>query len=142
MPAWKPTGNRDSLLNTRLNAGSWNGRPIYIHLTSAAGYAAINLSKRINATRTGGKNGIYLSPSYQCFSPADAFTLLFFENALYQNNASHCLVFSFNFEADVEDNPISSGSWVREIIYRRDITFPEITILYRGANIFVDGNWE
>lgn len=128
MPAWKPTGNRDSLLNTRLNAGSWNGRPIYIHLTSAAGYAAINLSKRINATRTGGKNGIYLSPSYQCFSPADAFTLLFFENALYQNNASH--------------SPISSGSWVREIIYRRDITFPEITILYRGANIFADRNWE
>ncbi|WP_338849700.1 hypothetical protein V8J88_11635 [Massilia sp. W12] len=142
MPGWKPTGGRDSLLDTRLNAGIWNGKPIYIHVTSAAGYAAINGAMRINATRPGGKNGIYLNPVSQCFSPNDAFTLLFFENELYRDSASHCLVFAFNDHAHVEDNPISHGSWVREVIYRNDITFSDITILYRGPNIFEDGNWQ
>lgn len=142
MPGWKPTGGRDPILDTRLNTGSWNGRPIYIHLTSADGYAAINADMCINATRPSGKNGIYLNPVNQCFSPRDAFTLLFFENELYRHSASHCLVFAFNSQAKVENSPISSGSWVQEIIYRDNITFPQITVLYRGANIFVDGNWE
>src|SRR5579872_6011121 len=31
---WRPTGGKDSLLEARLNTGMWNGKPIYIHVTS------------------------------------------------------------------------------------------------------------
>ncbi len=137
MPKWKPTGGKDSLLDARMENGTWNGKRIFIHLTSQAGYDAINADKRINAKRPGGKNGIYLSPVHQAFSKDDAFTLLFFENELYRDSASHCFVFAFNDVVKVDEGPISHGSWVTEIIYRSDITFSDINILYRGPNIFV-----
>ena len=49
-------------------------------------------------------------------------------------------MFAFNSDVEVEDDKISSTSWVREIIYRGDIDFTaggNAKILYAGKNVFV-----
>ena len=139
------TGGKDRILDDRLDRGLWNDKPIYIHFTSAAGYDGINLARTINATpkqdRRGGRarNGVYLNPSTQAFGPQDAFTLLFFDSEAYRLSALYAFVFAFHATVAVEDDAISSGSWVREIIYRGgDIGFSDVDILYRGPNPFVD----
>lgn len=144
---WRPTGGKDDLLERRLNTGSWNGKPIYIHVTSHDGLNGINGEGRIKATpkraRRGeaAKDGIYLNPCRQTFCPLEALTLLFFEEEKYRLSATHCFVFAFLTQPApgfFEEGPISEGSWVREIIYRRDISFREIDILYHGPNPFVE----
>lgn len=144
---WRPTGGKNGLLEKRLNLGHWNGNPIYIHFTSHAGLTSISSAGVINATpkqeRRGGaaKNGVYLNPAKQTFGTADAWTLLFFENETYRNSAERCIVFSFLTQpADsfFKTGPISSSSWVEEIVYLKSITFKEIDILYRGPNPFVE----
>jgi hypothetical protein len=143
---WRPTGGKDGVLDGRLKTGAWNGKPIYIHVTSQGGMSGIDSARQINATpkqdRRGGsaKNGIYLSPSFQTLGPNDAWTLLFFMNAMYKDSASHTLVFSFLAQpgpSSFQEGPISANSWVQEIIYWKDIPFKEIDILYRGPNPFV-----
>ncbi|PMW95483.1 hypothetical protein C1X59_26355 [Pseudomonas sp. FW215-R2] len=140
---WKPTGGRDTLVDVRLNTGIFNGRPIYIHMTSLLGYTAINNASQIscapNTARRGqaAKQGIYLNPSTQPFSPEEAHTLLFFDEPRYAQSATHCFIFAFRDAVVVEDFPISQYSWVREIIYRGDINFRDIDLLYRGPNQFV-----
>jgi hypothetical protein len=144
---WRPTGGKDSLLELRLNAGLWNGKPIYIHVTSHDGLAGINQQGKINATpkkaRRGeaAKDGIYLNPVLQTFGPKDAFTLLFFETETYRHSATNCIVFAFlkqPGESWFKSNPISDGNWVQEIIYLQHIHFREIDILYSGPNPFVE----
>lgn len=143
---WRPTGGKNGLLEGRLNAGLWNGRPIYIHFTSHGGYDGINLAGKLNATpktdRRGmaAKDGIYLNPVLQTFSPLEAFMLLFFETEKYRSSATHCFVFSFLSQPGssfFKEGAIAEGSWVREIIYGTHISFKEIDILYRGPNPFV-----
>ena len=146
MGAWRPTGGKDSLLDVRLNTGSWNGKPIYIHITSQEGHDGIGKAGVINATpkkdRRGqaAKNGIYLNPVHQALCPGEAFTLLFFEVEKYRNSATHCVVFSFLKQPGdslFNEDAISSGSWIREVIYRDNIAFSQIDILYKGPNPFV-----
>jgi hypothetical protein len=139
---WKPTCGKDNVLDDRLNRGLWNGKPIYIHFTSQGGHDAINNDRKMtatpNTTRRGqaAKYGIYLNPSTQTFSPDDAHTLLFFAEERYRDSSTHCFVFAFHDLVNVEQAPISHGSWVQEVIYRHDIAFSEIDILYRGPNRF------
>jgi hypothetical protein len=71
---WRPTGGKDSLLEGRLNTGTWNGKPIFIHITSYDGFTGISRSGKINATpktdrRGQAANGIYLNPVTQTFGP-------------------------------------------------------------------------
>lgn len=140
---WRPTGGKDSLVDVRLNSGIFNGQPIYIHMTSAAGYAAINANSLISSVPNGArrgqaaKTGVYLNPSTQPFSPSEAHTLLFFEEARYAASATHCFMFAFREHKVVEEYPVSHGSWVKEIIYRADIPFSDMDLLYRGPNLFV-----
>ncbi|MFT8245065.1 hypothetical protein [Roseomonas sp. BN140053] len=144
---WRPTGGKDSILEMRLNAGLWNGNPIYIHVTSHEGLAGINkaglIAKTPKKDRRGNaaKAGIYLNPSLQAFGPADALTLLFFDNETYRASATNCIVFSFLNQPGAswfKDGFITEGSWVKEIIYLDDIPFKNIDILYRGPNPFVE----
>jgi hypothetical protein len=140
---WRPTGGKDYLLDDRLNLGLWHDRPIYIHITSQEGFDGISKAGLIKATpktdRRGlsAKNGIYINPSTQAFSPEDAWLLLFFEEEKYRFSSRFCFVFAFHEAIVVEEDAISSGSWIREIIYRKDISFKEIDILYSGPNPFV-----
>lgn len=139
---WKPTAGKDSRLDMYLNQGAFNGYPIYIHLTTQGGHVAIKATKRIasapNAARRGvaAQAGVYLNPSIQTFDPATACTLLFFEEARYLSSSDYCIVFAFNEEVEVEQYLVTHGSWVKEIIYRGDIEFKEIEILYEGVNPF------
>jgi len=146
---WRPTGGTNSQLDAILNQGTHNGRPVYIHFTSTDAFMQIGEQRRIasapNADRRGeaAKVGIYLNPSTQCFSPSEAHTLLFFEEERYRESANSMIVFAFKGLETVEDEKISSMSWVREIIYRGDIDFSpdgNAEILFAGKNIFVDGN--
>ncbi|MCQ4632443.1 hypothetical protein [Shinella lacus] len=145
MGNWRPTGGKDTLLDARLNTGSWNGKPIYIHVTSQEGHTGIDTAGKINATpkkdRRGpaAKNGIYLNPVQQTFCPSEAFTLLFFEEEKYRNSATHCFVFSFLKQpgaSSFKEDDISNGSWVKELIYFDNITYSQIDILYKGPNPF------
>lgn len=144
---WRPTGGKDSLLEARLNTGMWNGKPIYIHVTSHDGFHGINDQGKINATpktaRRGeaAKNGIYLNPVIQTFCPREALTLLFFDNETYRLSATHVFVFAFVNQPGgsfFKENPLTEGSWVKEIIYLDHIGFKDIDILYRGPNPFVE----
>lgn len=146
---WRPTGGKNSQLEAFLNKGIYNGQPIYIHFTSDEAFMSIGEQRKIasapNADRRGqaAKVGIYLNPSTQCFSPSEAHTLLFFEEEKYRESANSMFVFAFKGPETVEDDKITSGSWVREIIYRGEIDFSvdgNATILYAGKNTFVDGN--
>lgn len=146
MAGWRPTGGKDSLLDIRLNAGMWNSKPIYIHITSHAGHAGIDSAGRIDATpktdRRGqaAKNGVYLNPVHQAFCPSEAFTLLFFEVEKYRNSSTHCFVFSFlkqPGESFFKEDAISSDNWVREVIYLDNISYSQVDILYKGPNPFV-----
>jgi len=144
---WRPTGGKNSLLDKRLNAGLWNEKPIYIHVTSHEGLDGINLAGVIKATpktdRRGNaaKNGVYLSPSNQAFGKLEAFILLFFCNETYRYSADRCIVFSFLTqpgESFFKQGKITSDSSVEEIVYLKGIAFNEIDILYRGPNPFVE----
>lgn len=143
---WKPTGGKDSRLDGIMNLGVWHDTPVYIHVTSLAGLQGIRGDGKISATpkkaRRGesAKNGVYLNPCRQTFSANAAFTLLFFEEDKYRNSATHCLIFSFQEipgESSFHRDMISSGSWVQEIIYYKDIKFTDIEVIYSGPNPFV-----
>lgn len=138
---WQPTAGADRVLDGRLNVGTWNGQPIYIHFTSQQGYDAITANKLMLAAphaRRGraAKYGIYLNPSTQTFDAVAAHTLLFFAEDRYRNSSTHCLVFAFRRPVSVEEQPLSDGSWVRECIYRQSIAYAEIDLLYTGTNPF------
>lgn len=145
-----PTGGKIPTVDVLMNRGIHNGKPIYIHYTSQAGFTQILTGNRVikgtpDHTRRGqeAKSGVYMTPSTQCFSPRDAHTLLFFAEEKYRDSTTHMFIFAFTDDATVEDSPITHGSPHREIIYRGDIDFTQTgnaTMLYAGVNRFLDDN--
>jgi len=139
---WKPTGGTIPALDLVLNNGLHNGQPIYIHNTSAEGYAGILKSQMLGSTpdhtRRGvaAKSGVYLCISTQTFSPGAAHTLLFFEEDKYALSSTHCIIFSPKGALAVATDPVSHGSWVKETIYRGNIKFADIHLIYSGPNPF------
>lgn len=141
---WKPTGGKLQVLESRLNAGLHNGKSIYIHYSNEEGIRKIVEALEItdvrrNETRPGSSVGIYLCPGHHTFNPDNVVTLLFLGNERYQDRGDSAVVFAWNPPSAPLDQPVTSGSWVRELIYQGgSVTFTVNDLLYSGPNPFVD----
>jgi hypothetical protein len=141
--SWRPTKGKKGFVDNVVNWGSLQGRTIYLHYTDYEGFINIITNnkltdKRRNETRVGSKEGIYLCPSNHTFSPENAVTLLFFGNEFYKSRGDYVVVFGHT-PLDVVDQPVTSGSRVRELIYQGgDIVIESGFIVYAGVNPFQD----
>ena len=141
---WKPTGGRLQLLEQRLNDGMLNDKPIYIHYSTEDGINKIVKDLEItdvrrNETRPGSSVGIYLCPGHHTFNPENVWMLLFLGNELYRDRGDHVVVFAWNAPSKPIDQPVTSGSWARELIYQGgSVNFTKEDLLYCGPNPFLN----
>ncbi|MBW8758597.1 MAG: hypothetical protein JF586_13375 [Burkholderiales bacterium] len=140
---WKPTGGTIPNLDQHLNLGMFNEQPIYIHNTSAEGWAGIKERQVLGAAAdksrrgTSAKAGVYLCTPSQAFSPEAAFTLLFFCNEKYRLSSTHCIVFAPKKAINVTTVLVTEGSWVKETIHYGNISLKDVHVIYSGPNPFV-----
>jgi len=138
-----PTFSRDHRLEMHLNNGMFNGKPLYIHYTSAQTFPQIINSRcfmaRPNYDRRGvaAKPGIYLVRSIHAFNAEKAFQQLFLGEAKYRESAKFCFLFTFNSDPHLTGHPVSAGSSVEELIHPGNISFSKINIIYQGINPFL-----
>lgn len=138
-----PTFSHDHRLEMHLNNGMFNGRPLYIHYTSADTFPKIIASRcfmaRPNYERRGyaAKSGIYLVRGMHAFNAKRAFTQLFLGEPKYRDSARYCFLFTFNNDPHLTGNLISAGSTVEELIHPGNLSFSKINIIYQGKNPFL-----
>jgi hypothetical protein len=141
---WKPTGGKIQNLESALNRGDVNGKSIYLHFSNEDGIRNIvkNMSindKRRNETRVGSAKGIYLASSTHTLSAENVWILLFLGNEMYKDRGSWVVIFGFTPTAELKSQPVTQGSWARELIYMgADVTFSQADLLYSGPNPLVD----
>lgn len=141
---WQPTGGRLSLVEKRLNDGMLNQMPIFLHYSNEEGIRKIVSEMQItdvrrNETRPGSKVGIYLCPSHHTFNQENVWTLLFLGNDRYKDRGGHVVIFAWNPPSAPIDQPVTSGSWARELIYQGgSVTFTHNDLIYSGPNPFLD----
>lgn len=138
--------SKDHRINMHINNGLFNGETIYIHYTSEEGLKAIKEAKKISANpnreRRGinAKTGVYLTFAKDAMNNDNAFSLLFLGQKKYESSAMYCIVFVFVFNCfilrELRSGPVTSGSYVEEVISPYDIPFTHINIIYDGNNPF------
>jgi hypothetical protein len=141
---WRPTGGRFQILETALNRGDVNQKNIYLHFSNEDGIRNIvkNMSindKRRNETRAGSAKGIYLASSTHTLNAENVWILLFLGNEMYKDRGSWVVIFGFTPTAELKSQPVTEGSWARELIYMgADVTFSQADLLYSGPNPFIN----
>lgn len=141
---WKPTDGKFQNLERVLNAGMHAGKPVYLHYTDEAGCAEIMRNctisdARRNETREGSASGIYLCPSSHALNQENVLTLLFLGNERYRSRGTHVVVFAFQAGGHLIEQPVTHGSWAKELIYTGgNVAFTLGDLVYAGRNPFVD----
>lgn len=136
----------DPRIDMYMDLGMFNRKPIYIHYTSGSGLERIVHQRRIssgaNTSRRGGKAkpGVYLTMAKDAMNNDDAYLNLFLGAEKYRNSATHTLIFSFD-DVTTPDKLtpqlVSSEGWAEEVIFKSDIIFNEINLIYAGKNPFI-----
>lgn len=142
--AWQPTGGNLVFLEDRLRKGTYNGKPLYLHYTDESTWLSIlkDLTLhdfRRNETRPQSKRGIYLCPPDVTLCRDQAWNFLFIGNPRYRNRGDYVIIFSFESDAPMIEQPTTHAGWMTEIIYeRRELTFEQRDFFWAHRNPFID----